>query len=116
MGYLLGKAGTNVDIHETGHMLGFMDRYTDYKKSDGGAWRSIFHSGYNGDLMGTNELNLNHSHYNDAVQYTNYKLTIGQKNLLPSLRTNSVSVNGNFDGFTPSATSPDDIPTGWIKK
>ena len=36
--------------------------------------------------------------------------------LLPALRSNSVNVTGNFDGFRVSKVAEKDIPAGWIKK
>jgi hypothetical protein len=121
MGYLEGVAGKWTDTHEIGHMLGFKDRYTDYQNAaNPKQWGSISHDGYRNDLFGAGPYNatttLNQSHYDDAVRITNYKLTVGQANLLPTMRSNSVNVTANFDASTQSATSPTDIPAGWIKR
>jgi RHS repeat-associated protein len=116
MGYLEGVAGKWTDTHEIGHMLGFKDRYDDYTTKKG-ALSSVPHDDYQSDVMGTNGGKwLNQSHYDDAVRYTNFKLNIGQANLLPSLRTNFVNVTGNFDGFNQSATCSEDVPPGWNLK
>jgi RHS repeat-associated protein len=116
MGYLGSKGGLWSDTHEIGHMLGFKDRYDDYTTANN-SLASVAHDGYQSDVMGVNGGKwLNQSHYDDAVRYTNYKLTIGQANLLPALRKNYVNVTGNFDGSTQSATCSDDIPKGWTLK
>ena len=116
MGYLEKKSGSWVDTHEIGHMLGFKDRYDDYSTANK-TLASVAHDGYQNDVMGGyGKQTLNQSHYDDAVKYTNFKLTIGQANLLPALRTNSVNVTGNFDGFRSSYVAEKDIPAGWIKR
>jgi len=118
IGYLQNKAGSWTDTHEIGHMLGFSDRYTDYQNGNNVRdFHSFTHDGYQGDVMGTyNGKQLNQSHYDDAVRFTNFKLNVAQKNLLPELRSNSTNVTTLFDHFTQSATCAEDIPKGWIKK
>jgi RHS repeat-associated protein len=113
MGYLK-SAGTRIDVHEIGHMLGFKDRYTDYENSKNNSnWRSLPHDGYQKDLMYDEKQPLNQSHYDDAVKYTLYKLNQGQKHLLPQFRSNTINVTANFDSSTPSSVAPADVPTGW---
>ena len=78
MGYLGGKAGSLVNIHEIGHMIGLKDRYTDYENSSNTRlWRSLVHENYKNDIMGGGEKNLNRSHYENIVKYTVYMLNQG---------------------------------------
>ena len=115
MGYLM-KAGTWTDIHEIGHMLGFMDRYDDYD-TDKKILASVAHDGYQNDVMGSyGKRTLNQSHYDDVVKYTTFKLDQGQRHLFPGDRSNKINVTNSFDGFTSSAVSEKDVPAGWIKR
>jgi len=110
----IATPGTIADIHEIGHMLGFKDRYTDYENASNlSDWRSIAHDGYQNDLMGSGGQNLNQSHYDDVVNYTNFKLVQGQRHLLPQYRSNSVSPSGMIDENRQSSVNPADVPTGW---
>lgn len=79
MGFLAGGLGTMTDVHETGHMLGFDDRYSDYENPNKTTEvRSLAHDGYEDDLMGTGKTkNLNQSHYDDIVKYTLFKIVQG---------------------------------------
>ncbi|NSL85331.1 RHS repeat-associated core domain-containing protein [Chitinophaga sp. Mgbs1] len=114
MGYVSGKDGVNANVHEIGHMIGLKDRYTDYENSKNPKmWRSIIHSEYKKDLMGSAIKSLNQSHYDNIVKYTLFKLIQGQKNLLPEYRSSSVRVIQNVDANSESSPSPTDIPEGW---
>lgn len=116
-GYLQ-TAGSIVDIHEIGHMLGLKDRYTDYENaSNPRQWRSITHDGYKNELMGDGvSRNLNQSHYDAIVAYTVFKLVQGQKHLLPQYRSDRVSLKGQVEGQSPSSVNPADVPTGWQRR
>lgn len=115
MGYVQNKGG-NTEVHEMGHMFGLRDRYTDYKNPVTGFFRSLAHEGFKNDLMGGQSLNLVQTHYNDYVQFYDFKVNQGQKHLLPQYRSSTVKVPSGNVGVINSAVAEGDIPTGWIKR
>ena len=74
--------GTIDLIHETGHLLGFEDRYSDVKGADGKNV-SETHKGYENDLMGgIAKPNLVQSHYDDIGQEALGELQKGNTSFL----------------------------------
>lgn len=62
------KRSNSVIIHETAHLLGFEDKYVEWKNKKGErVGRPL--DGYKNDLMGTNTPNLVKSHYQQMYNY-----------------------------------------------
>lgn len=111
-------AGSFTDNHEIGHMLGFIERYTDYVNPDNkNDVQSFVHVGYEDDVMGSSaNMNLNQSHYDAVVRYTNYMLNQSQNSHSKESKLNSTRLQGTVDGYIKSDVNPADIPAGFIRK
>ena len=110
-GFISNTADATEIVHETGHLLGLGERYTDDKK----AMKSISHEGYEKDLMGASPTSsateFKQEHHNDfgnfALRRSNDLQTIQyrdtgkyepvtrfqQKNIIDSKRQSSVKKN-----------------------
>ena len=111
-------AGSGSDYHEVGHMLGFVDRYDDYVNSkDASDVRSINHEGYKNSIMaaGRNK-ELNQSHYDAVVKFTNFMLTTAQRHLSDENKSTNARLKGTVDAYIKTYVNPADVPAGFIKK
>jgi len=104
-GYIFNSkdGSSNYDVmHETGHFLGFSDRYFDYKDKNGDTQSKAF-TGYKKDLMGTNgKLDLSPNHYANMYEFVLKQPAVQQHKFLKQINGGDNRVDQWFKNGDPN--------------